>query len=309
MISNPNIEKKVNLWIRFILERVELVFGYFFIFKIRSIKTDRILPDYSSYPEVGADVAILMQGPVIKKAGFTYETLKLYRKIYPDINIILSTWTYSDKVILDEISKLNIKIIKSDLPAFAGDSNINYQIKSTIAGLKVADEDKVKYVLKTRTDQRIYSGSDYISFMVRILDDFPVRSEHLQKRLIVCNLNMFRRRKYNISDMFMFGALADMKLYWEVPFQDKVLIEDRNKEFFENRLAEAHFVDCFFKNTGFVPKKTRDDSDRFIHRYFYVIDKNVIDLFWYKYNHNYERSTIVVDDTEDRVYSTLDCRS
>jgi hypothetical protein len=306
MISNPNIEKRANLWIRYILERIELLIGWFFIFKIRSIRSDKILSRYSSYPEVAEEVAIVMQGPVIKKAGFTYETLKLYRKIYPNIIIILSTWTDSDESVLEKISELNIQVIRSELPSFSGDSNINYQLKSTIEGFNNLNQDRVKYVLKTRSDQRIYSASDYIQFMIRTLEAFPVRSERLQKRLIVSNLNMFRNRKYNISDMFMFGTLADMRLYWDIPFQNEILIEDKSMEFFENKLAEAHLVHYFFRNIGFIPRKTHEDSNRFLNSYFYVIDKNVIDLFWYKYNHSYERSLVIVDDKEDRNYSTID---
>lgn len=296
----------MNLLIRNFLERIELLFGYFFVFKLRSIRIDKILSDYSAYTKTGEDFAIVMQGPVIKKADFTFETLKLYRKVYPGIKIILSTWNDTDETVIEKISKLNIHILKSELPAFPGDSNINYQLKSTIAGLKNLDESKVKYVLKTRTDQRIYSASDYLNFMSGILESFPVSSGPLKKRLIVSNLNMFRNRKYTVSDMFMFGTLSDMKIFWDVPFQEGVKIEDKNKEFYENKLAEAHFTGYFFRNIGFVPEKTLEDSDRFLGMYFSVIDKNVLDLFWYKYNHTYERNTMIVDDKKDRPYSTLD---
>jgi hypothetical protein len=306
MISRGKIAKISILWIRQIIERIELLFGKFFIFKIRSIKIDKILQHYLSYKEIGNNIVILMQGPVIKKAGFTYETLKLYRKIYPNIRIILSTWDNTDTKLLDGISKLNISVITSKLPMIPGDSNINFQLKSTIAGLEYLKDFNIKYVLKTRTDQRIYSTSNYLLFMGKILEAFPIKKEYLQKRLLVSNLNMFRRRKYCISDMFMFGTLDDMKLFWNLPLQEEILIEDRNKEFFENNLAEAYLINWFFRNMRFVPRNTMEDSDKFLKEYFYIIDKNVIDLFWYKYNHTFEKSYMVVDDREDRPYSTLD---
>jgi hypothetical protein len=306
MLSDSKVDKKVNLWIRQILERIELLFGYFFIFRLRGIKSEKIMADYSSYSDAGDDFAIIMQGPVIKKAGFTFETLKLYRKVYPGIKIILSTWNNTDKAVLEEISKLNIHILTSELPDFPGDSNMNYQLKSTISGLQILDENKVKYVLKTRTDQRIFTASDYLKFMAMTLESFPVKSAYLKKRLIVSNLNMFRHRKYIVSDMFMFGTLSDMKLFWDIPFQEKEMIEDKNKEFYENKLAEAYLIDYFFRNTGFIPEKTLEDSDRFLGKNFYILDKNVIDLYWYKYNHSYERSIMIVDGKKDRPYSTLD---
>ena len=306
MASDSKVEKNVNLFIRYILERLELLFGYFFVFRLRSIKSDRLLSAYSSYTEAGEEFAIIMQGPVNKKAGFTFNTLKLYRKVYPGIKIILSTWNDTDEAVLEEISRLNIQIVTSELPEFSGDSNINFQLRSTIAGLQNLDSNKVKYVLKTRTDQRIYSPSDYLQFMAGVLEAFPVNSELLKKRLVICNLNMFRYRKYSVCDMFMFGTYSDMKLYWDIPFQKEVQVYDNNKEFYENALAEGQLVSYFFKNIGYTPEKTLEDSQQFLGRYFYVIDKNVIDLFWYKYNHTYERSTMIVDDKPDRPYSILD---
>jgi hypothetical protein len=309
MASESEHKKKVNLWIRHLLERIELLFGYFFIFRLRRINCEKILLEYQSFNDAGEEFAILMQGPVLLKAGFTVETLKLYRKVYPRIKIILSTWENTDKVVLEEISRLKVQILTSKLPDFSGDSNMNFQLKSTIAGLQSLNDGIVKYVLKTRTDQRIYSASDYLGSMAATLESFPVRSKHLTKRLIVSNLNMFRYRKYTVSDMFMFGTLADMKFFWNIPFQEEVMLYDSSKEFYENRLAEAYLVYYFFKNTGFIPGKTLEDSDRFLGDNFYVIDRNVIDLFWYKYNHTYERSTLIVDDKKDRPYSTLDWRA
>lgn len=306
MISESKATKKVNLWIRRILERFELLSGNFLIFKLRRIKSDKVFILDHPFINSNKDVAIVMQGPVIKRANFTYETLKLYRRIYPDIKIILSTWKNSDEKILEDISGLNIDILRNEVPAFPGDSNINFQIKSTSAGLMNLDGNNIKYALKTRTDQRIYSTSDYLKYMVNMLEAFPIKSEYLQKRLVVSTMNMFRKRKYTVSDMFMFGTLIDMIFFWNVPFQDEVMFEDRNKEFFENKLGEAHFIHHFFRNTGFSPEKTMEDSDMFLNKNFYVIDKNLIDIFWYKYNHNYERTNMIVDEKEDRPYSTLD---
>ena len=252
MISECKATKKVNLWIRRILERFELLSGNFLIFKLRRIKSDKVFILDHPFINSNKDVAIVMQGPVIKRANFTYETLKLYRRIYPDIKIILSTWKNSDEKILEDISGLNIDILRNEVPAFPGDSNINFQIKSTSAGLMNLDGNNIKYALKTRTDQRIYSTSDYLTYMVNMLEAFPIKSEYLQKRLVVSTMNMFRKRKYTVSDMFMFGTLIDMNFFWNVPFQDEVMFEDRNKEFFENKLGEAHFIHHFFRNTGFI---------------------------------------------------------
>jgi len=297
--------KKINLWIRNIIEQVELLCGYFFIFKIRSIRTDKIISNYTSFPEIGEEIAIIMQGPIISKTKFTYETLKLYRKIYPNVTIILSTWVNTDQIILDEINQLNIFVITNELPTQRGHSNINLQLKSTISGFEHLNSHQVKYVLKTRTDQRIYSSENYLLFMINAQESFPIQSDYLEKRLIVCNLNMYRNRKYCVSDMFMFGTLNDMNLFWNIPYQEEGLIEDKEKEFFKNNLGEAYLINTFIKNIEFDIENTLPNSDLFLNSNFFIIDKNSIDLFWYKYNHNYERTAMIIDGKNDKIYSIL----
>lgn len=297
---------KINLLIRNLLERIELLTGYFFVFRLRSIRTGRVLSHYDEYPEYSGNIAVLMQGPVIKRADFTYETLRLYRKVYPSVRIILSTWSDTDKSVLEKIASLNVTVLKNTIPDFGGHSNINFQLKSTLTGIKYLKDFKIDYVLKTRTDQRIYSTSDYLGYLIKMLDTFPVKSKFIEKRLAVCSLNMFRKRKYCVSDMFMFGTFKDISLFWDIPFQNEMLTEDRDREFYENNLAEAYLINNYFRSINFTPLNTYPDSDKFIRSNFFIVDRNTIDLFWYKYNHNFERTRMEVDGKQDRPYSVLD---
>ena len=72
----------------------------------RSSDTDVCSDSLNIYPKV----AIIIQGPLLKKNNFTIETVKLYKKIFSNYLIILSTWEDEDQEYLSEIKKENILI-------------------------------------------------------------------------------------------------------------------------------------------------------------------------------------------------------
>ena len=274
------------------------------MFKIRQIK----IVDFGKipiYPEIGKDTAIVLQGPILEKNDFTFETVKLYRHLFPNMKIIISTWKGVNNSLETKFKDKNIVLLQSEKPFFTGHSNINLQITSTAVGLSYAKQSGCRFVLKSRTDQRINSFTNYFDYFEQLIDAFPIKNQKLQSRLIVCNLNMFRNRHYIVSDMFMFGNINDMLLYWNLPHQQLIREYDRSKSFLENNTAEAYFVNSFQENVNFKPIGTYEDSKIFFEKFFYLIDKSIIDLFWYKYNHNYERTIIWVDDQLDFPHSTV----
>ena len=75
-------------------------------------------------------------------------------------------------------------MVLSDLPAYSGISNTNYQIVSTRAGVEAARASGKAYVLKTRTDQRFYAPSS-LEFLHHLIRKFPVTGNWAQKSRIV----------------------------------------------------------------------------------------------------------------------------
>ena len=110
---------------------------YFLSITLREKSTTQLLafPDVQFFEH---KIAIVMQGPIITKGQFTLETLKLYRRRYPSIIIILSTWDSYPKELTDLFLKENIQVVKNEIPENRGVSNINLQIKSTREVLKEA---------------------------------------------------------------------------------------------------------------------------------------------------------------------------
>jgi hypothetical protein len=292
------------------IEKLQLFFGYFFIIKFYTIDVKRNFNKYLSHNDLGSDIAILMQGQYIHKADFTYNTLLLYRKIYPNIRILLSTWEGSIQPdVKVNLEKHSIEVLINTMPDDFGIQNVNLQIKSTVEGLKLLNSKGVLFVLKTRTDQRFYSAANYLKHMISNLVHLSVDrvNDSIQHKLFVCNLNMYRFRKYIVSDMFMFGNINDMLKFWDVPFQNRLSLNSTsNPDFYLNDIAEGYLINCFFKTVEFRPSGTQFDSDIFIRNYFTLIEKDALKLFWYKNYHFIENEYLHHENTSNRFFSTLD---
>ena len=246
--------------------------------------------DIGAKPDIGSfkdKVAIVMQGPIVTKDNFTYETLKIYRKRFPKISLILSTWDEYSKDELSKFKTINVEIIKNSKPDYSGISNINFQIESTKNGILKAKELDSKYCLKTRTDQRIYRH-DFILFLLSLLDVFKIENKFLRKRLVIFSLNTYKFRLYGVSDMLMFGYIDDMLKYWNVSFDKRALkdveIGISALEFSKARLCEVYLCTEFLKKINHCIDFTLQDYWNVLADYFCIIDSSSIDLFWFKYD-------------------------
>lgn len=235
--------------------------------------------------------AIIIQGSLLKENNFTLETIRLYKKIFFGANIIVSTWDTEEPTYIEKIKKENIDVILNTEPEISGPSHINYQLKSTSAGVRRAKELSVEYVLKTRTDQRIY-GINALDYFYNLLKTFPPKTGYKQKeRIIGASLNTFKYRLYDLSDMVVFGNLEDMELFWSVapdirPYKDNPDLTQG--EFSRLRICEMYLTSEFLKNIGRELKWTLKDSWQATADHFIVVDQASLDLYWHKYKKHKE---------------------
>lgn len=232
-------------------------------------------------------IAIVMQGPICKAHDFTYETLRSYRAKYPAATIVLSTWVGESRAVLQRIKDLGVVVIESD-KVKPGPSNVNLQIKSTVAGFEALPK-ACTHILKTRTDQRLGVGRDFLAYFRDLQCSFPVSSASvLCERLIVGSLPMSYGRSYPVPDFWMFGSVRDMKLYWDVPFDLRESSPEipvgSERMFVQFGLGEAHFLVNFFQRVGYQPEWSARCSRRFLAMYLCVVDPVSVDQFWYKYH-------------------------
>lgn len=236
-------------------------------------------------------LTIVMQGPLRLEEHFTYETLKLYQKTFPDCPVVLSTWKSENADEIQKIKSLGVHVLQNDPPEWGGLSNINYQILSTQKGLAYAKKLGSEYVIKTRTDQRFYE-TNLPDFLFNLLKLFPVYDCSKQKsRLVTLSLNTFKYRLYDISDMFLFGYIDDVIKFWscEFDYRTELTTHKNMYECCKNCIPEIYFTTEYLKKIGHQCEWTLEDSWLVYSRYFCIIDSIVVGMYWPKYSNKINR--------------------
>jgi hypothetical protein len=256
----------------------------------------KFIEQINRYSEININLektAVVIQGAIVRENNFTFETLLLYKKLFPNCEIIFSTWEDDlSNDDLDYIKMINITLVQNSKPIYQGHSNINFQIKSTNSAIKLAYNNGAKYILKTRSDQRIYSP-DTIPFLINLLNIFNFKKTNLQtNRIITVSLNTFKFRLYGITDMCQFGTSHDMFNYWDCEFDMRVFSQKELemhgktiKSYSKANFCEVYLCTSFLKKIKHEIKWTLEDSWYVYSNYFLIIDKESIDLFWNKYSH------------------------
>lgn len=172
-----------------------------------------------------ARIGIVIQGPIIP--GTTLQICKFYKHIYPNVQIVLSTWGSENTDQFQTLKGGGFTIIQTEKPVVSGPSNINLQIASTLVGLNHLIEKDCTHILKTRTDILLGNSSflNYLMFM---------HSKGKQNALVFSSFNSFLFRLFSPSDQVMFGAVADITRFWssglvpdnqEIEFPEKYLFK------------------------------------------------------------------------------------
>ena len=259
----------------------------FVTYRVRPIRSQQV--DNFQVFKTNSDTAIIVQGPIMKEFSFTFETIKLYTRIFPGSPIILSTWKNESKDILDAIETLGAHVVTSDLPPPGGVGSHNLQMISSHAGVVLSQTLGAKFLLKTRTDQRIHNPLA-ITLMKGLLDYFPL-SEHASQnqvsRLAVISFSSFAYRLFGLSDMLHFGKSEDIFKYWNgsLDSRDSVDLSKPHPSIVElatRNIAETYYMTNFLRGTSWNVELTLDNywaacRDRFI-----IVDAASLDLYWPK---------------------------
>lgn len=176
-------------------------------FHVRPKRTQGLFVGVAAYPEVG----IVVQGPLMKKFNFTYETLKLYKRMWPESEIVFSTWLTESKAEIARIRELGVLVLESKQPKTRGRSNLNLQTTSTFRGVEQLSTN-VRYVLKTRSDQRIHNPF-CLSLMLRELDELGSGLPG-SLGLVTVSLDSFSNREWGLSDFISFSRIETAAKFW-----------------------------------------------------------------------------------------------
>ncbi len=246
--------------------------------------------DYNLYSDETLQherIGVVIQGPIITHNDFTLETVKIYKKTFGEkTQLLISTWAGEDSLTIKKLRDLGVIVLENEKPKLPGIKNINFQIVSSRNGIQKAKSLGVNYILKTRTDQRMYAPN-IPDFLSTLIETFPLTHSYKQeKRIIAISLNTYKYRPYSISDMTLFGTTHDMELYFSPEEDTRTTPHFHNiKSWSEDRLCEVYLSTTYLEKIGRKLTFTLEDSWKVFAEHFCIIDSQMIDIFWYKYEY------------------------
>jgi len=266
--------------------------------------------DLESTCEISEKFAVIIQGPIKENSDFLKHTLKIYKKIFKNSLIIVSTWGDENKELIEELHGENIHIILSDDKEIKKSrSNVNKQIISTNVALNFAKTQNIKYCLKTRTDQRIYNNN-LETFLISLLKTFPVKENKLIKsRILVPPMGTFKFFLYHLTDLMMFGETQDLINYWDKESYDVGLKKMglNEKKFFINDTPLCPETFLCSRFIGKIEDNVIWDLEnwwRCLRDYFCIIDNSSLDSLWFKYE--WEVEYRYLKTYSDKISRTID---
>jgi hypothetical protein len=242
-----------------------------------------------SIPDVDPleSVAIVIQGPILADRQFTLESIRLYLKIFPFARVVLSTWCDQPEEMLAPFRDLGIELVLSKKPDFFGLQNINLQIVSSAAGIFCAEQLGCRFVVKTRSDIRIYAP-DFFLHCLDLISGFPL-DESASFGQVARLVSVGEGGKYAfmvIPDRIMFGTVADMKSYWCVPLDTRVAPAAFGSlvEMAEFGVAESYLSKIFCNTKGISLEFSLNFYWNILRDYFVFMDQTSADIYWCKHN-------------------------
>jgi len=258
-----------------------------FNFLPKRFKDYNILKEkYQNFPSTG----MVIQGAIVD-VNFLFETLKIYKKIFPNIRIVLSTWDYEKIKINNKMETLVHKIIyNSSKNLNPGPQNTNLQLITTYNGLKYLQK-KVKFVLKTRTDHRVYSANTFnlLHNLLKIFSKSKNKSE-----ILACSAFSLKNIPYFITDHLLFGKTKNLMRYFHKdPIDesiDKIFkIKNKHKYLINNTwcISEVFYCSRYLAYKNHKLKWNLKDWSDVLRKYFIIFDHEMIDLLFYSKKHFY----------------------
>jgi hypothetical protein len=177
------------------------------------------------------DISIVVQGALTEG---TAAVLSALRKTLPGAELILSTYEGANTQDLD-FDKL---VLSPDPGGFIQNrglnviNNVNRQIVSTLAGLKVSDKE---YALKIRTDILLESAG-----FLEYFHTYDTRSPPtlFKARVLICAYYSRNPRAYPVpfhpSDWLFFAKTEDLRNYFDIP-----LMEDWDALWFDSHKRQS----------------------------------------------------------------------
>lgn len=193
-----------------------------------------------------SDISVVVSGPIFK--NYTKESLTSIRKLMPNSEIVLSSWKSED------VSGLDFdKLVLSEDPGDNSICNINRQIVSRLAGIKLASR---KYVLAIRSESVILN-TNFLNYFNKF-SCFDNQYKFLNSRVVIPAAVPRRCGQiFHMGDWYYFGYKVDLIDCWDLPLQNLSLIPVENQSFIGS--PHRHVIVNFVKKH--IPLDFNCESD------------------------------------------------
>jgi hypothetical protein len=224
---------------------------------------------------------------------FTLRTVEHYRRSFSGCPIVVSTWKDESAEVVQSLERAGATVIRNEFPDFPATCHLNYQIRSTIAGIRAMCDAGCRYVLKTRTDTRMYA-TNIADFLAALVDQFSVTPGYGAKgRLVVLDWVTRIFVPHHPSDMMMFGYTQDMLNYWDVPLcsfpkSAALPIREDYADMLKVLVPEVYLCKNYLRQIGYPCEATVTSWWQCLADLFIVVDRTMLEHFWPKYNYDTE---------------------
>jgi len=234
------------------------------------------------------ELAIVLQGLIETRDDFTLETVRFYKHLFPHAIIIISTWDYTPLTLLNLFKKEGCEIVLNKNFNPCGFGNINYQICTSLSGCKKAKELGATYVLKNRSDLRIYRDFSF-EYLKSLLSIFPIKGDNpcgLKGRIITQTGNpaqMFI--PLWLQDFIYFGYVDDIIKLFDIPYDQRNI-----------HSGQKYMKSIYGKITGDIMIKELvpeiNITQKFLQKY--IDSKSTVEEYW-----KLLRELFIIIDAED----------
>ena len=253
-------------------------------------------------------ISIIFQGPIVnfKGVNVTKKAIETSMKIFPNAEIILSTW---ENETLSDLNHLPIKIILNEDPGSGLRKynpktyhNVNRIIVSSINGIKAASNE---LVIKCRSDI-IFKNNNSIEFFDKF-HDYNNEITFLDQRVVVSNQTSINVKYgppllYHLCDWFYLGTKADLIKIFDIKlmpseYEDYYYYNEKpenriDKNNLSRYMVEDYIISTFLKKyTTIIHQYYCDFSileylkfEKILANNFIVVDNKRLGIYAYKYH-------------------------
>ncbi len=262
------------------------------------------------------DTAIIITGLIEYDDDMTLKTAIMYRKWYPNIPIIVSTWKdQPTKEFKKILSQHNIKVLGNNYPKVH--ESINFQLEVTRRAIELVKKNKnINYVIRTRTDWSI-NKPDFLIYLKNLCKQFPAGTPNMKERIISLGGECGHKFvPFHASDFLVFGNISDMYNMYSIPQQSERnpygyrhlsrMYPLKEKLGYYELLNpfklknDPKFREKFSKYKRLIDKSTSGGGETYLHRIFYetYIAKIDHEHFFEAYEDYLKRCAIIIDPTQ-----------